>query len=221
MPPSCLKVSSTRRRPRLVAEHDHHAPVQVALGLQPLADQRRVELRLCARRSPASGVKVTLVPVPRALPSAFSFEVATAARVGLHVVLAVALDPRHQLRAERVHHRGAHAVQAARVDVVALLELSAGVQRGEDDLQRRLLVLRHHVHGDAAAVVVTVAVLPSLCSVTSMRRGVAVDHLVDRVVERSPRAGGGSRWRRCRRCTWRGACAPARAPRGPGCRAAL
>src|SRR5215218_5604236 len=54
---------------------------------------------------------------------------------------------------ERVHHGGAHAVQPTR-DLVALaVELPAGVQRREDDLGRRLPVLRHLAYRHPAPVV--------------------------------------------------------------------
>ena len=53
-----------------------------------------------------------------------------------------------------VDDRRADAVQAAGVEVaVAVAELAAGVQRGQDQLQGRLLVLGMHVDGNAAAVV--------------------------------------------------------------------
>src|SRR5207237_7076670 len=62
----------------------------------------------------------------------------------------------------------------------------AGVQGAEDDLQGRLLVLRHHVHGDASAVVRDGDRLDVLVQRDLDPRGVAVDHLVDRVVEDLP-----------------------------------
>ena len=50
-----------------------------------------------------------------------------------------------ELLRQRVDDRRADAVQAAGVDVaVALAELAAGVQRGQDQFQRRLLVLGVH-----------------------------------------------------------------------------
>src|SRR4029450_10042556 len=55
---------------------------------------------------------------------------------------AVAPHPRHPLLAERVHHRGADPVETAGVVVALGLELPARVQRGEDQLERGLLVLR-------------------------------------------------------------------------------
>src|SRR5262249_20749116 len=91
-----------------------------------------------------------------------------------------------ELAAERVHHRAAHAVQAARVQVVALIELPAGVQGGEDDLQRRLPVAGVDVDRNAAAVVGHGDRLPVLVERHLDPVGVAVDALVDAVVDDLP-----------------------------------
>jgi hypothetical protein len=66
---------------------------------------------------------------------------------------AVALDRGDELLRQRVDDAGADAVQAAGRLVVAVLELAAGVQHGEDHLERALLRLRVLVDRDAAAVV--------------------------------------------------------------------
>ena len=70
--------------------------------------------------------------------------------------------------------------------VVAALEFSAGVQRGEDDLQRRLFELGHLVDRDAAAVVLDRDGARALVQRDLDARGKAVDRLVDRVVEDLP-----------------------------------
>src|SRR5918997_1517563 len=54
---------------------------------------------------------------------------------------------------ERVHYRGADAVQAAGDLVTGTVELAAGVQRGHDDLCGGLAVLLHLADGQPAAVV--------------------------------------------------------------------
>ena len=55
---------------------------------------------------------------------------------------------------QRIHHRDAHAVQAARGRVRLAVELAAGVERAHDDFERALLrILRVRVDGDTAAVV--------------------------------------------------------------------
>jgi hypothetical protein len=61
---------------------------------------------------------------------------------------AVALHGRDELLRQRVDDARADAVQAAGRLVVARLELAAGVQRGEDDLERALLRLRVLVDGN-------------------------------------------------------------------------
>src|SRR5690606_13151349 len=54
---------------------------------------------------------------------------------------------------KRIDHAHAHAVQAAGEGVVAVAELPAGVQAGEDQLDARHLLLRMDVHRHAAPVV--------------------------------------------------------------------
>src|SRR4051794_32390153 len=68
--------------------------------------------------------------------------------------VAVAVDLDDDLDRQRVDHRHADAMQAAR-DLVAaaVAELATAVQDGERDLDAGLLVLRVDVDGDAAAVV--------------------------------------------------------------------
>ncbi len=130
---------------------------------------------------------------------------------------AVALHARHQLLAERVHHRRPDAVQAAGVVVALGLELAAGVQRGEDELQRRLLVLCVAVDRDATAVVGDGGRCAVLVEHDRDAIGVAVHGLVDRVVDDLPHEVVQSRRRRRRRCTCPAGAAPARGPREPGC----
>ena len=98
------------------------------------------------------------------------------------VVLHALLEHAHlHARGQRVHHRHAHAVQAAGHLVALAAELAAGMQDGEDDLHRGDLLLGVLVHGDAAPVVVdrdgVVGVDPHLDGVA-----VAGERLVDCVV---------------------------------------
>src|SRR5262249_9792279 len=110
-----------------------------------------------------------------------------AAREPLLVALAVALDGDDQLLAERVDHRGADAVQAARDLVVAAAGgLAARVQQREDHLEGALLVLGHVVDGDAAAVVVDRDGLAVVVQGHQHLGRVLVDDLVDRVVDDLP-----------------------------------
>ena len=86
-----------------------------------------------------------------------------------------------------VDHRRADAVQAAGVDVaVAVAELAAGVQRGQDQFQRRLLVLGVHVDGDAAAVVGDGDGVAGLVQRDGDGVGVAVEVFVDGVIDDFP-----------------------------------
>jgi len=99
---------------------------------------------------------------------------------------AVAPHRGDQLARQRVHHAGAHAVQAAGRLVVALLELAAGVEHREDHLHRALLRLGVHVDRHAAAVVGDGHRRAVVVQRDVDRRGVAVHGLVDRVVEDLP-----------------------------------
>ena len=74
-------------------------------------------------------------------------------RVFLLVVLAVAPDVEPQLRRQRVDHGNAHAVQAAGHLVAVVVELTAGVQHGHDDLGCGDALFLVDVGRDAAAVV--------------------------------------------------------------------
>src|SRR5262249_44675938 len=158
---------------------------EVALALQPLADELGVEPRLVAedlgiRAEGDDGAGAAEVA------DALQLRARLSALEGLPPLGAVAPDDRGQGFREAVPRRRADAVQTAGVDVVPLLELAARVERREDDLERRLLVLRDVVDGNAAAVVddgdrPAVVLEPHLDAV-----GVAVDDLVDAVVDYLP-----------------------------------
>src|ERR1041384_8702393 len=175
-----------RRALGLVGEYDLEAAVQVALGLEALGDQLGVEAQLGAEHV-LVGTKPDLGA--RASRRADLLELARglAALERDLVALAVALDRDHELGRQRVDHRGTDAVQTARDGVaLAALELAARAQRGEDDLGRRLLELRHHVDRDAAAVVLDGGGLAVLVDDDLDLGRVLVDHLVDRVVDDLP-----------------------------------
>src|SRR5690606_12737395 len=69
------------------------------------------------------------------------------------VLVAVALDVHFQPGRQRVDHAHAHAVQATGEGVVAVAELPARVQPGQDQLHPRHLLLRVDVHRHAPAVI--------------------------------------------------------------------
>ena len=77
-------------------------------------------------------------------------------------------------------------MQAARDLVAAAVELAARVQRAQDQLERRALELRVHVDRDAAAVVDHGGALLVRVERDVDALGVAVDRLVDGVVDDLP-----------------------------------
>ena len=105
-----------------------------------------------------------------------------AALVALAPDVAVAMDLELEPLGEEVDDRDADAVQAAGDFVRVVVELSAGVQLGHDDLGRRAALFLVDVDGDAAAVVLdrhrVVDVDRDLDRV-----GVAGQRLVDGVVD--------------------------------------
>ena len=128
------------------------------------------------------------------------------------VLLAVAPDAQLEPLGQRVDDRDADAVQAAGHLVGVLVEFSAGVQLGHDDLGRRDAFVLVDVDRDAAAVVAHRA------------RTVGVERR-RRLRSRAPPAprrwrcrrprrpcGAGPSRHRCRRYTCPGACAPHRGP---------
>ena len=170
----------------LVLEDDLEPLVQVALGLEPLLHDVDVVGELLAedlgvrpevdRGAALATRRANLLDLALGLP----------ARVDLLVVLLVAEDVGRHLHAERVDDRGADAVQAAAHRVVLVAEFPARVQRGEDQLEGRLLVLLVDVDRDAAAVVDDGRAPVVLVEVDLDGVGVPVDGLVDRVVDDLP-----------------------------------
>ena len=130
-------------------------------------------------------------PVPIGLRTLLDGCLRDAPLVGLGPLVAVAPDREVEPLGERVDHRDAHAVEAARDLVAATVpELTAGVQDGEDDLGRRLLLLLHDVDRNAAAVVgdrdARVRVDDDVDLVGLAGQGLVdrvVHHLVDQVME--------------------------------------
>ena len=106
-----------------------------------------------------------------------------AAREVLGPGLAVAGDLDEQIVGQRVDDRDADAVQTARRGVDLAVELAAGMQRGEDDFERRL-VLEFGVRIDRdAAAVVAHQDLVARQHLQPDRVGVAGDGLVHRIVQ--------------------------------------
>ena len=144
---------------------------------------------VCARNSVSSktvgsGQNVTIVPVRFDGGLLLELALRLAALGEAHLPLAaVAVDLEVEPARQRVHDRHADAVEPAG-DLVALAaELAAGVEHGEHDLGRRLvLVVGVVVDRDAAAVVVHPA--PAVGEQGHVDPGGVAGHgLVDRVVD--------------------------------------
>src|SRR5690606_23496120 len=73
--------------------------------------------------------------------------------VSLFPDLAAAADSQDQLFRQRVHHGHTYAVQTAGDLVGVIVELTAGVQHGHDDLGSRNAFVFVHVYRDATTVV--------------------------------------------------------------------
>src|SRR6185295_9722032 len=122
---------------RLVLESDLDALVQVTDYLEPLLDNlgleldlgkdRRIRMEINARACAAGGAEL--------LQTADRFSLTKS-----HFPLrAIAFDRRDQLFRQRVDHARADAMQPAGGFVIAVLELAAGMQDGEDDFNSALL----------------------------------------------------------------------------------
>ena len=158
--------------------------MQVARDLEALANDLRVEFDL------RENLRIGLEVHRRAGAARRAHLLQAAGRLSLlegHLVLmTVALHRGDELARERVDDAGADAVKAAGRLVVAGFELAAGVEHGEDHLERALLRLRMHVHGNAAAVVFDGDRGAVLVQGDADVARVPVHRLVDRVVERFP-----------------------------------
>ncbi len=100
---------------------------------------------------------------------------------------AAALDLDFEADRQRIGHRDADAVQAARETVgvasFLLVELAAGVQLAEDQFDRRPAFFRVDFDRDAAAVVAETSMTPSARTSTPIFLGVAGQRLVGGVVD--------------------------------------
>ena len=99
------------------------------------------------------GLKRMVVPRSVVVPTTAERALGLAQLVLLAVQLAVALDGELQHVRQRVDHRDADAMQAAGDLVRVVVEFTAGVQHGHDDLGRRAVLFLVDVDRDAAAVV--------------------------------------------------------------------
>lgn len=136
-----------------VGEDNAHAGIQKGEFAQPVLQRRIVELDvsegLRARHEAHHGAAAAFRR--RSDHGERGFRVAIAEA---HLEF-LALAPDHEVErgGERIHHRDADAVQAAGDLVGILVELTAGVQLGHDDLGRRDALLGVDVGRNAAAIV--------------------------------------------------------------------
>ena len=135
----------------LVDELHAHARVQErelpqALG-EPVVGKRRV------REDRVAGLEADRRAPVRRRADDRERPLGLAHLVLLAVKLAVARDGERQRAGKRIHDGNADAVQAARDLVGVVVEFSAGVQHGHDDLGCRAVFFRVDVGRDAAAVV--------------------------------------------------------------------
>ena len=118
---------------------------------QMLADRGRVVLRPPEdrfvrpeeHRSPPPAKRPHLLELRRWLP----------ALEPLLPLVPVPMNRRHQLGRQRIDHRRPHPMQPAAPRITLVREFPARVQRGENDLKRRLLVLGVQVDRNAPPVV--------------------------------------------------------------------
>ena len=179
-----------------VAQLDHHARVQERQLAQAVLQRLQVEVDVAEggdrrkERHLRAGQRLAGVLADRGLARDLQRLDRVAALEAHLVALAVAVDLQLQPIAERVHHRHAHAVQAARDLVGILVELTARVQLGHDDLGGRDALALVDVGRDAASVVGhrdrAVGVQDHLHQVGVPRQRLVdgvVHHLIDHVVQ--------------------------------------
>src|SRR5690606_22949727 len=136
----------------LVLEAHLDAAMQVAHDLQTLANDVGVELDFREDR------RIRTEEDRRARAARGALLLERTLRLALaetHLpLLAVAPHGGRQLARQRIDDARADTVQAAGRLVVAGLELSAGMEHGEDHLERALLRSGVRIHRNAAAIVV-------------------------------------------------------------------
>ncbi len=168
----------------LIDELDDQSLVEVGLYLEPLGDQGRVVAQVLEEIG--VGRECDARPVPPYGLAALHGALRFAPPVALNVRLPVAADFRDQALAQGIDDAGPHAVQAARHLVGVVVKLAAGVQRGEDHLQRALARLGVDVHRDAAAVIRYGHRLAVGMHCHDDPRRVTVHHLIDGIVDDLP-----------------------------------
>ena len=143
----------------VVGQHDAYAGIQE--GHLAEAGLQRVEVEVAGFKDAGLRVLAGLHVRPKADGGAGAVGLAhdlqvvedLAPLVFLLVDLAVLVDVHQQVAGQGIHHRGAHAVQAAGHLVALAAELAAGVQHRQAHLHRRAVHLGMDAHREAAAIV--------------------------------------------------------------------
>ena len=134
------KVSDLGRLLPLILDGDGDAPVEERELAQPIGQGGVVELQ--DGEDLGIGLEADGRALPFALPSTVELLGGLAPDEAHVVPLPVAVHDDLQPLAQRVDHRDADAVQSAGHLVGVLVELAAGVEHGQRDLDRRLLLGR-------------------------------------------------------------------------------
>ena len=145
------QIDNARLRPTTVFQHDRHAAVQKCQLAQTVF--QRVEAELGHGKSLRRGMKRYL--------RAAHIRVARSGEVGLRLAMhkahfvgfTVAVNDELKPVRQRIDHRYAHAMQAARDFITVLVKLTAGVQLGHDDLRRRHALFGVHFGRNAAPII--------------------------------------------------------------------
>ena len=177
-----------RLRAPFVAEDDAHAGVQEGQFAQPVFQRLAVifghgEGRRARHEAHRRARQHLAIGAQRALANLFQRRLDLAAFDEADIVLlAAAVDAQLQPVRQGVDDRDADAVQAAGNLVGVLVELTAGVQLGHDDLGRRNALGLVHLDRDAPAIV------GNLGGAVGIQRdghfvGMAGQRLVDRIVD--------------------------------------
>ena len=181
---AALVLQHIRGARRLVAKGDLEAFVQEGLALQPKTNGVRRKLLLTedlvVRPEEGGGARAARRPLLDELRDGL------AAGIGLFPFEAIATNAHDHLFRKGIHDRRAHAVQTARVLVLARRKLAAGVKRGQHQLERGLAEFLLGIDGNATAVVHDCRRLVILVQSHFDVRGVGVDDLVHRVVDDFP-----------------------------------
>ena len=169
----------------LVDEDDLEPPMQIGLCFETIRHTLRIESSPLAENL-RIGPEMNRGAALAGLPSALELCACLSSYVWLRIGFAPAPNRGLELRRERIDDGGAHAVEAP-CNLIALpFELTARMQGGEDELERRLLELGMGVDRNAAPVVGDRRTVVILVENDFDAGGMPIDRFIDRVVEDLP-----------------------------------